>query len=168
MLALGGLARVAVPRWSPKVPTVPRSGRFAHGAAMSVGLVVVSHSRKLAEGLEELLIQVTQGRVRVAAAGGAEGDRLGSDALRIKAAIESVVGPDGVLVLMDLGSAVLATESALELFDPAVREGIRLADAPLVEGAIAAAVEASLGTGLEDVARAAESARAVAKLEGRA
>jgi len=132
---------------------------------VSVALVAVSHSRKLAEGLEEVLAQVSRGRVRVASVGGAEGGRLGSDALGIKAAIESVAGPDGVVVLMDLGSAVLAAEAALELLPPEVRGRVRLADAPLVEGAVAAVVEASMDADLEAVARAAESARTAAKLD---
>jgi dihydroxyacetone kinase phosphotransfer subunit len=132
---------------------------------VSVGLVVVSHSRRLAEGLEELLAQVAQGRVPVAVTGGAEDGSLGSDVLGIETAIESVAGPDGVVVLMDLGSAVLAAEAALELLPAEVRERVRLADAPLVEGAVAAAVEASLDADLEAVARAAEAARTVTKLD---
>ncbi|MGH7903361.1 MAG: PTS-dependent dihydroxyacetone kinase phosphotransferase subunit DhaM, partial [Candidatus Dormibacteraceae bacterium] len=74
---------------------------------MSVGLVVVSHSRRLAEGLVELLEQVGQGRLALAAVGGAEDGRLGTDAMAIKAAVESLAGCHGVLVLVDLGSAVM-------------------------------------------------------------
>ena len=131
---------------------------------MSVGLVLVSHSARLAEGLRDLVEQLTRGRAPVAvAAGGADGS-LGTSALAIAAAVESLAGADGVLVLMDLGSAVLSADTALEQLDPALRERVRLADAPFVEGAVAAGVEASLGSALEAVAAAAEAAAQQRKL----
>ncbi len=131
---------------------------------MSVGLLLVSHSARLAEGLRELVEQVVQGRVRIAVAAGSEDGGLGTSAVAISAAVESLAGPDGVLVLMDLGSAVLSAETALELLDPAVRERVRMADAPFVEGAVAAAVEASLDSGLDAVLATAVAARGQGKL----
>ena len=131
---------------------------------MSVGLLLVSHSARLAEGLRELVEQVVQGRVRIAVAAGSEDGGLGTSAVAISAAVESMAGPDGVLVLMDLGSAVLSAETALELLDPAVRERVRMADAPFVEGAVAAAVEASLDSGLDAVLATAVAARGQGKL----
>ena len=92
---------------------------------MTVGLVIVSHSRKLVDGLSEMLGQLTRGEVRVGVAGGAEDGSLGTDAIAIRKAIEGAAGGDGVLVLMDLGSAVLGTEAALELLDPEVRGRVR-------------------------------------------
>lgn len=133
---------------------------------MSVGVVLVSHSRKLVEGLSEMLDQLTQGQVQVAIAGGTEDGSLGTDAVAIRDAIDRASSGEGVLVLMDLGSAVLGTETALELIDPGLRPHVRLADAPLVEGALAAVVEASLGSGLDAVARSAEAARTEPKLGG--
>jgi phosphocarrier protein FPr len=131
---------------------------------MSVGLVLVSHSARLADGLRELIEQVAQGRVAIAVAAGAAGDSLGTDAIAIGEAIESLAAGDGVVVLLDLGSAVLSAETALEQLAPAVREQVRMADAPFVEGAVAAAVESSLGSDLETVLAAAESARNQEKL----
>lgn len=129
-----------------------------------VGIVVVSHSRKLAEGVLEMVNQMTQGRVMVAAAGGVDDPEhpFGTDPLAVKAAIESVFSEDGVLVLMDLGSAVLSAEMALEFLTPAGREKVVLCEAPMVEGAVAAAVQAMNGSDLGQIvqeARAALSAK---------
>ena len=97
------------------------------------------------------------------AAGGPDGT-LGTNALEIAAAIESLAAAGEVVVMVDLGSAVLSAETALEQLDPALRERVRLADAPFVEGAVAAAVEASLGSGLAEVLAAAEAASGQGKL----
>lgn len=131
---------------------------------MSVGLVLVSHSVRLAEGLHELIEQVAQGRVPMAIAAGAAEESLGTNAVAIQAAIESLAGGNGVVVLLDLGSAVLSAETAMDSLVPAVRERVRMADAPFVEGAVAAAVESSLGSDLETVLAAAEAARGQEKL----
>lgn len=130
-----------------------------------VGMVLVSHSRRLAEGLKELLDQLAQGRVRVEAAGGTEDDSLGTDAVRIQAAVEAADQGNGVLVLMDLGSAVLSARTALELLPPDLAARTVLGEGPLVEGAVAAAVEASAGSSLEEVRRVAEEAAGYRKLE---
>jgi dihydroxyacetone kinase phosphotransfer subunit len=134
---------------------------------VSVGLVLVSHSARLAEGARELAAQVAQGGVPIVAVGGAEDGSLGTNALAIAEAIESMAVAEeveGVLVLMDLGSAVLSAETALEQLDDGLRDRVRMADAPFVEGAVAAAVEASLGSGLEGVLATAEAARQQGKL----
>jgi phosphocarrier protein FPr len=121
-----------------------------------VGLVIVSHSAGLAEGVVQLATQMAGPEVRIGAAGGLdEPDALGTDATRVLAAIEAVWSEDGVLVLMDLGSAVLSAEMATDLMDTKRRELVLLAAAPLVEGAVAAAVSASLGESLARVAEAA-------------
>ena len=80
----------------------------------TVSLVLVSHSRQLAEGVRELAAQMTQGKVKIAVSGGTADGRLGTDATAILAAIEEVRGPEGVLILVDLGSAVLSTQMAIE------------------------------------------------------
>jgi dihydroxyacetone kinase phosphotransfer subunit len=131
---------------------------------VSVGLVLVSHSRRLGEGLAEMAGQLARGRVQIAVASGASDGGLGTDATAISSAIESVDGQDGVLVLADLGSAVLATESAFELLPPELRDRVQLADAPLVEGTVAAAVQASIEGDLDEVRGAAEGARDLRKL----
>jgi dihydroxyacetone kinase phosphotransfer subunit len=129
-----------------------------------VGIVLVSHSQTLVEGLRELVTQLTQALVPLALAGGGPQGELGTSATAIAAAIRAVAGPDGVLVLLDLGSAVLSAEAALDLLDPAVAAGVQFSDAPLVEGAVLAVIHAGLGDSLAAVAAAAESARHLPKI----
>src|SRR5256884_2316088 len=132
---------------------------------MAVGLVIVSHSSRLADGVAELAGQMTQGKTPIAAAGGAIDDILGTSADKILAAIQSVDGPDGVLVLLDLGSAILSAELALEMLSDEQRDRIRLSYAPLVEGAVAAALEASLGRTLAQVQQMAEQTANVQQIQ---
>ena len=120
-----------------------------------VGLVIVSHSQKLAEGVVELARAMAD-EVRIAAAGGLEDGTLGTSYQRIHDAIEKVYSEDGVAVLMDMGSAVMTAEMVLEdLDDPQ----IVMADCPFAEGAVAAMVAAAGGASLEEVKQAAEEAR---------
>lgn len=127
-----------------------------------IGLVIVSHSLRLAEGVCELVRQVARGNVGVAAAGGTDDPEnpIGTDAMKVLQAVESVYSEDGVLVLMDLGSAVLSAETALELMDEERRARVRLCAAPLVEGAVAAVSQAVAGAGLEEIIREARAALA--------
>ncbi|MBI4770423.1 MAG: phosphoenolpyruvate--protein phosphotransferase [Chloroflexi bacterium] len=127
-----------------------------------VGLVIVSHSARLAEGVAELARGMAGPDVQLAATGGLDlPDRpLGTDAGLVLQAIEGVYSDDGVLVLMDLGSAVLSAEMALETLLPDRRSRVLLCEAPLVEGALAAAVQARLGRPLEQVAAEARGALA--------
>jgi phosphocarrier protein FPr len=123
-----------------------------------VGLVLVSHSKKLAESVRQLVLQLTTPDFPVAIASGAgdHHDELGTDAVHIADVLKTLARPDGLLVLMDLGSAVLSAEAALELLDRPAEHRISLCAAPLVEGAIAAAVKSNAGGSLEEVAREAE------------
>lgn len=118
-----------------------------------VSIVLVSHSRALVQALERLTQQVSSAHLAIAIAGGVgENHReLGTNALDIAEAIKNVYTPHGVLVLMDLGSAILSAEMALELLPPEWREHIRFCPAPIVEGAISAAIQASLGSDLATV-----------------
>jgi phosphocarrier protein FPr len=118
-----------------------------------VGIVLVSHSRALAESVQELVRSMTGPNLPLAVAAGAgEGHKeLGTDAVEIAEAIVAVKGPDGVLVLMDMGSAILSSETALDLLDESVRARVRFCAAPFVEGAVASGVTANLGAPLEDV-----------------
>ena len=125
-----------------------------------IGLLIVSHSRQLAEGVRELAEQVANGQVPIAAVGGMDDGSLGTNAEAIRAAADELAG-DELLVFMDLGSAVLSTEMALEGFErPAV-----LCNAPLVEGAVLAAVEASVGADLARTVAAAEAAASMRKVQ---
>ncbi|HWH93280.1 MAG TPA: dihydroxyacetone kinase phosphoryl donor subunit DhaM, partial [Baekduia sp.] len=126
-----------------------------------VGLVIVSHSAGLADGVVELAREMGGGRVAIEAAGGmAEPEgAIGTDVELVHAAIGRAAGPDGVLVLMDLGSAVMSAEMAAEMV-AAERDDVRvlLCEAPLVEGAVAAAARAGAGAPLDEVAAEARSA----------
>ncbi|MGH9251589.1 MAG: dihydroxyacetone kinase phosphoryl donor subunit DhaM, partial [Acidimicrobiales bacterium] len=126
-----------------------------------VGLVVVSHSRALARAAVALAGEMLHGRtVRTAVAAGLDETTFGTDAVRVREAIEEVDGPGGVLVLMDLGSAVLSAELAVDLLDPDVAARVRLCAAPIVEGLVAATVAAAGGASLPEVE--AEAAAALA------
>jgi dihydroxyacetone kinase phosphotransfer subunit len=128
-----------------------------------IGLVVVSHSRALADAAVALAAEMVQGTgPTVAVAAGLDERTFGTDAMAVAAAIEEADSPDvdGVLVLMDLGSAVMSAELALELLDPDVAGRVRLCSAPLVEGLVAAVVTA--GTGASLAAVAAEALRGLA------
>ncbi|MEZ4592888.1 MAG: phosphoenolpyruvate--protein phosphotransferase, partial [Chloroflexota bacterium] len=128
-----------------------------------VGIVVVSHSATLAQGVKELAEQMVQGQVPLAVAGGIDDPEqpIGTDPMRVLAAIESVYGEDGVLVLMDLGSALLSAEMALEFLPEEQQANVKLCAAPLVEGTMAAAVQSMVGGSLAQVLAEAEGALAV-------
>ena len=131
-----------------------------------VGLVLISHSSSIADGLRDMVLQVAGSDVPVATAGGTDDGRLGTSAPRIAAAIRSTLesGADGTLILLDLGSAALSLELALEEFDADERARLRVSDAPLVEGAVLAAVQASVGATLDEVAEAAAGAASMQKM----
>ncbi|MDI3292019.1 phosphoenolpyruvate--protein phosphotransferase [Polyangium sp. 15x6] len=120
----------------------------------TVGLVLVSHSRALAEATRKLATQMTGDAVLIecAAGIGETGDELGTDAMAIVAALERAAGAQGAVVLMDLGSALLSAETALDLVDAAIAAKTRLSSGPFVEGAVAAAVRAAGGGSLDEVA----------------
>jgi phosphocarrier protein FPr len=122
-----------------------------------VSIVVVSHSRALAEAAVELIRCTVDAKLPIAAAGGAgdNHEQFGTDATDILAAVQSVWSPDGVLVLMDLGSAILSAEMAREFLEPDQQPKLLLCGAPLIEGSIAAAVQAQIGGALQQVAAAA-------------
>ncbi|MBD2667017.1 phosphoenolpyruvate-protein phosphotransferase [Richelia sinica FACHB-800] len=125
-----------------------------------VGIVIVSHSKNLALGVQELAVQMVQGQVSLAVAAGIEdaANPLGTDVMQVYEAIASVLSDDGVLVLMDLGSAVISTEMALEFLSPEQRAKVHLCAAPLVEGTLAAAVAASTGKNIHQVMAEAQGA----------
>ena len=131
-----------------------------------IGLVIVSHSAKLAEGVHELAAQMAGNQVGISQAGGpSDGpEALGTDAFKILSAINEVWCEDGVLLLMDVGSSVMSAEIALEMLPEQQRQKCLLSNAPLVEGAIVAALHASLGEPLQSVNAVAEAALSAPKL----
>ncbi|MGD0685691.1 MAG: dihydroxyacetone kinase phosphoryl donor subunit DhaM, partial [Streptosporangiaceae bacterium] len=118
-----------------------------------VGIVIVSHSAQLADGVVELAREMAGPDVLIVAAGGMDlpGRPLGTDAVLVASAVQQAWGDEGVLVLMDLGSAVLSAELALELLPEEYQPRVLLCEAPIVEGAVAAAVAARLGEPLDRV-----------------
>ena len=127
-----------------------------------VGLVLVSHSPRIAEGTAELVRQMA-GEVELAAVGGDSDGGFGTDPERIEAAVRDL-DADEVIVFMDLGSAVLSAETVLEMLPSETRDKVRLVDAPFVEGAFAAGVVASAGADAEECVEAAMEARTESKL----
>src|SRR3954454_4728563 len=118
-----------------------------------VGIVVVSHSRALANAAVSLAAEMLHGQQpRIAVAAGLDDTTFGTDAMQIKAAIEQVDSPAGVVVLMDLGSAVMSAELALDLLGNGTADRVLMCPAPLVEGLVVAAVAAAGGATREEVA----------------
>jgi PTS hybrid protein len=126
-----------------------------------VGIVVVSHSSELALGLADLAGQMASPDVRIEPAGGTADGGLGTDEARVRDAIRRADQGAGVALLADLGSAILTIRHIL---DSQANGHVKLVDAPIVEGAVAAAVTASAGLPLDDVVHAAEEARDARKL----
>jgi PTS hybrid protein len=132
-----------------------------------VGIVLVSHSAELAAGAAHLAAQVSGGTVTIVAAGGTDDGRLGTSAAKVAGALRRADQGAGVVVLPDLGSAVLTVKAVLEdlgLEDRGEDTAVLLADAPFVEGAVAATVTAAAGGDVKAVAAAAAEARHARKL----
>jgi len=121
---------------------------------MTVRIVVVSHSEKIADGAVELAAQMAPD-VMMLPAGGTSDGRIGTSMEKVLAALEAAAGGDGVVVVTDLGSAVMTAESAMEFAEGGAP--VLLADAPIVEGLVAAAVAAQGGASVHAVRRAAEA-----------
>ena len=128
---------------------------YYQGGITLVGIVIVSHSQKLAEGVKELA-EMMANNVHIEAAGGLDEGLLGTSYERVKVAIEDVCGTDGAVVLMDM-TAELAVEECRD-------EAVRLVDCPIAEGAVLAALAAASGAGLDEVVRRAESSRHMEKI----
>ena len=123
-----------------------------------VGLLIVSHSRKAAEGIFELAVQMAGKDHRIVAVGGMEDGSIGTDAIRICQGIKEANDGDGVVILADLGSGILSSQVAIDLLEEDIE--VVIADAPILEGA----VQAAIGGTLKEVAEAAEEAKQLSKL----
>lgn len=124
-------------------------------------IVLISHSKDLVQGLRALLQQF-QPEVQIACAGGTDDEQIGISALKIKKAIDEVLGDAGVVLLFDIGSAKMNADLALEMIGNP--QHLIMADAPLVEGAFVAVVEAGQGKSLKEVVKAAEDAKNMVKM----
>ena len=115
-----------------------------------VGVVIVSHSEGIALGAKELSAQMAK-EVAIEAAGGTKDGRIGTDVQKIFDAINKVYSDDGVIVIFDLGSALMNAEMEVELLDSDKQDKVKIVDCALVEGAISACVEASLGNSINQI-----------------
>ena len=122
----------------------------------NVGIVIVSHSAKVAEGAADMVRQMVGDQVPLAFAGGNADGGLGTDVGAIMAAIEAAWSEAGVAILVDLGGAETNSEMAVELLDEDRRSRVVVCNAPIVEGAVIAAAEASGGSPLDIVKQVAE------------
>lgn len=123
-----------------------------------VGLVVVSHSPKIVEGIKDLALQMIPEEIPLALSGGTSDGRLGTDFQRILTAINQVYSEDGVLILYDLGSALMSAEMAKESLPPEKQQNISILKVSIVEGAVTAAVEISLGKDMNSIINAFKEA----------
>ena len=125
-----------------------------------VGLVIVTHSAALAHGIAETCRMMAKD-ARLAVAGGMEDGGFGTSYARIVAAIDAVYGADGVVLLVDAGSSILTVETIVEEMP---ERRLRMADCPVVEGSVVAAIAAVCGANLDDVVRRAEETRNTCKI----
>ncbi|MEL9991326.1 MAG: dihydroxyacetone kinase phosphoryl donor subunit DhaM [Thermoproteus sp.] len=119
-----------------------------------VGIIIFSHSKKLAEGLLEIINQMTKGSVKIEAVGGTSDASLGSDPLGLRVAIDKLASEDMILIFCDFGSTVLAAKSVIKMLPKELASRVVIADAPIVEGAFVAAVEVSAGSTPTEVLKA--------------
>ncbi|GFN36093.1 dihydroxyacetone kinase phosphoryl donor subunit DhaM [Tepidimicrobium xylanilyticum] len=130
-----------------------------------IGLVVVSHSRKIAEGVVELIYEMVDKDFKIIPAGGTSDGRIGTDPIMIKEAIEKAYDGDGIGIIVDIGSSLMNAELAIELLEEEIRKKVIILDTPIVEGSISVAVQAYISNNMEEVLKAAEEARTTKKLQ---
>lgn len=128
-----------------------------------VNIILVSHVKEIAEGAKKLAEQMKQGEVEIIAVGGTSDGDIGTDPDAIESAVKEVNKDDGIIILADLGSAIMSVNMVLDWLDDEVREKIVLADAPFVEGAVVAAVEAGMGNSIDEILESIESADMIKK-----
>ena len=124
----------------------------------NVGVVIVSHSPHVARGAQDMVRQMVGESVPLASCGGNPDGGLGTDVAAISAAIDAAWSERGVAVLVDLGGAEMNAEMAIEMLAEDRRGRVAICSAAIVEGAVMAATEASIGSALADVCAAAEEA----------
>lgn len=129
---------------------------------MNVNILIVSHSSMLAAGVKEFVDQIAGETVQIAAVGGTIDGGIGTNAEQIAEALQALASPAGTLILVDLMGAVISAETAIEL---AGTVRALISDAPLVEGAYFAALQAADGATLEETNAAALQARELVKVQ---
>lgn len=130
-----------------------------------IGIVIISHSEKIAEGVVDLCNEMVAGGVKIIPAGGTNDGRIGTDPMKIKEAIEKAYDGGEVVLLADIGSSLMNAEMAIELLDDEIREKTIILDTPIVEGSIGVAVQASISNNINQILAVAEEARTTKKLK---
>ncbi|WKY45339.1 dihydroxyacetone kinase phosphoryl donor subunit DhaM [Eubacteriaceae bacterium ES2] len=129
------------------------------------GVIIVSHSEKLAEGLRDIVMEMNDGSVEIIAAGGTGDGRIGTNTNRIKTAIETLQDKDQILIFVDLGSAVICSETAIEMLDDeALQDKVYIVDAPLVEGVVGGVVQATICDELDLIVATAKEGATIRKV----
>lgn len=125
-----------------------------------VGIIIISHNKKISEGIKEVIEQMIgkNENVKISCVGGEAGS-LGTNVSEIIKAIDEVYDKQGVLIFVDFGSTALGAKTALNLIDDERKSNIHIVNAPIVEGAFVAAVEASLGKSMEEILKSVEEAK---------
>lgn len=129
-----------------------------------IGLVIVSHSSKISEGVVDLCYEMAGEDLKIISAGGTSDGRIGTDPMLIKESIEKTYDGDGVVILADIGSSIMSSELAIEMLEEEIKEKTIILDAPIVEGSIAVSVQASISNDMEEIKKAAEEARNTRKI----
>ena len=115
-----------------------------------VGIVLVSHSNKLVEGLKDIISQMAK-EVKICIAGGTDDNRIGTDPMKILNAIEEAYSDDGVLLFFDIGSALMNAELAIDMLDNNIIKNVEVCKVSLVEGAFVAAINSSMGNNIDEI-----------------
>lgn len=128
------------------------------------GVVIVSHSEKLAEGLAEIVEEMNGGVVPIIPAGGAGEGRIGTNSLKIQAAIEALADCKHILIYVDIGSSIISAETAIDMLDDeAVANKVQIVDCPIVEGAFAGVIQASVCEDIDKIIEVSSEARHMPK-----
>ncbi len=117
---------------------------MGNNAQSSVGIVLVSHSQKVTEGLKDLILEMNGDNVNVHSAGGTDDGRLGTSATIIMSKIEELQDCENILIFYDMGSALLSTETAIDLLDEDLQAKCKIVEGPIVEGAFVASVQSTV------------------------
>ncbi|WP_080876013.1 dihydroxyacetone kinase phosphoryl donor subunit DhaM [Oceanobacillus timonensis] len=117
---------------------------MANNVQSSVGIILVSHSQKITEGLKDLILEMNGDQVNVHAAGGTDDGRLGTSATIIMNEIEELGNCENILIFYDMGSALMSAETAIDLLDEDVQTKCKIVEGPLVEGAFVASVQSTI------------------------
>ncbi|TDT50344.1 dihydroxyacetone kinase phosphoryl donor subunit DhaM [Fonticella tunisiensis] len=130
-----------------------------------IAVIIVSHSEKVAEGVKDIAEQMNNSKIMIRAAGGTENGRIGTNTLKIYETFEEVKNADNILVFVDLGSSIMATEMAMDMLDDEIREKITIVDAPIVEGALGAVIQATVTDNVKNIIETAIESKSLSKLQ---